>query len=110
MSYRQKIDDPLRIRASNDGYVGADGMVALHIFSRVASAKAIDFEPRTEGMHIPAACYIANHEAQQLMDDLWACGLRPAAGRHSEGVTAAQDRHLQDMRAIAFAKLEIERP
>lgn len=49
-------------------------------------------------------------DAQVLMDSLWSAGLRPTQGKQSEGVTAAQGRHLEDMRAIAFAKLEVVKP
>jgi hypothetical protein len=48
--------------------------------------------------------------AQRLMDELWSCGFRPAQGKQSEGVTVAQERHLQDMRAIAFDRLKIDTP
>lgn len=48
--------------------------------------------------------------AQNVMDDLWSAGIRPTEGRQSEGVTAAQARHLEDMRTVAFAKLNIEKP
>lgn len=49
-------------------------------------------------------------QAQALMDDLWNCGMRPTQGKQSEGVNAAQGNHLADMRAIAFAKLNVAPP
>jgi hypothetical protein len=49
-------------------------------------------------------------EAQELADSLWAAGIRPSQGKQSEGVTAAQARHLEDMRQLAFAKLNVEKP
>jgi hypothetical protein len=49
-------------------------------------------------------------EAQELMDLLWHIGLRPTQGRQSEGQVAAVERHLADMRAIAFSKLEVKQP
>lgn len=42
--------------------------------------------------------------AQQLMDDLWNCGLRPSAGRGSAGQLEAVQGHLQDLQT-ANAKL-----
>ena len=53
---------------------------------------------------------VLDARAQRLMDELWTAGLRPTQGKQSEGVTAAQGRHLEDMRAIAFAKLEVAKP
>lgn len=49
-------------------------------------------------------------EAQELMDNLWRCGFRPTEGKGSAGQLAATDRHLQDMRAIAFHKLGVTAP
>lgn len=45
-------------------------------------------------------------EAQQLVDELWDAGLRPSEGSGSAGSLAATERHLADMRKIAFAALE----
>lgn len=53
---------------------------------------------------------IMPEQAQSLMDDLWTCGFRPTQGRQSEGVTEAQGRHLEDMRALAFGKLGMVKP
>jgi hypothetical protein len=45
-------------------------------------------------------------EAQQLMDELWKCGVRPTEGSGSAGSLAATERHLKDMQAIAFGLLK----
>lgn len=51
---------------------------------------------------------IEENAAQQLMDDLWEVGLRPTEGSGSAGSLASTQKHLQDMRTIAFNKLEIK--
>lgn len=38
--------------------------------------------------------------AQQLMDELWQCGLRPTEGTGSAGSLAATQRHLEDLRKL----------
>lgn len=43
--------------------------------------------------------------AQQLMDELWRCGLRPTEGTGSAGSLAATERHLKDMQTVAMALL-----
>ena len=53
---------------------------------------------------------LAYQEAQELMDALWNVGLRPTQSRSSAGQTEAVERHLADMRTIAFSKLEIVKP
>lgn len=40
--------------------------------------------------------------AQQLMDDLWRCGLRPTEGKGSAGQLTATEYHLEDMRKLVF--------
>lgn len=45
--------------------------------------------------------------AQMLMDQLWNCGLRPTEGSGSAGALAATQKHLEDMRQIAFNMLDI---
>jgi hypothetical protein len=39
---------------------------------------------------------------------LWNCGLRPTEGSGSAGSLAATQRHLDDMRTVAFHKLGIK--
>lgn len=47
-------------------------------------------------------------EAQELMDELWNCGVRPSEGIGSAGSMASTERHLKDMRAIVGHKLGVE--
>lgn len=68
------------------------------------------FRQHRRGLSAAPTLEIPPERAQQLMDDLWSAGLRPTEGRQSEGVTAAQARHLEDMRAIAFNRLKVEQP
>jgi hypothetical protein len=49
---------------------------------------------------------LVNTRAQQLMDELWQCGLRPSEGTGSAGSLAATERHLNDMRRLVFEKTE----
>jgi hypothetical protein len=44
-------------------------------------------------------------QAQQLMDELWQCGLRPTEGSGSAGSLAATERHLKDMQLVAMGLL-----
>jgi hypothetical protein len=56
----------------------------------------------------PKICELTGEAAQQLMDDIWECGLRPSEGTGSAGSLAATQRHLDDMRKIVFHKLNIK--
>lgn len=48
-------------------------------------------------------------QAQQLMDDLWQCGVRPAEGSGSAGQLTSVQYHLEDMRKIAFDVIALRR-
>lgn len=49
-------------------------------------------------------------ELEQLMDSLWLLGIRPSPRMMGSDQGAAQAHHLQDMRAIAFNKLDLPLP
>lgn len=93
---------------------------------RVRLAGTIDlFAVTASGSHVGKPVLMAEHDAgkmileptlqlgegaaQQLMDDLWQAGLRPTEGTGSAGALAATQKHLDDMRAITFNKLNIDR-
>lgn len=40
--------------------------------------------------------------AQELVDSLWQCGIRPTEGSGSAGSLMATERHLEDMRSLVF--------
>jgi len=61
----------------------------------------------TEGYQAPVFWYLPEDEAQAVMTALWDAGVRPASGEGSSGQLAATERHLADMKAIAFHKLGI---
>lgn len=64
-------------------------------------------EPMTLREHKPGELVeptmrLDNTAAQELMDNLWHCGLRPSEGTGSAGSLKATQDHLADMRKIAF--------
>lgn len=70
--------------------------------------KAID--PASHSCEVTPAFDLAPEEARQLMDELWRVGIRPTEGAGSVGQMAATVRHLEDLRALAFAKLGVAKP
>ncbi len=55
-------------------------------------------------VEFPPTFSLGMKAAQQLMDDLWRCGLRPTEGSGSAGSLAATERHLADLQKIVFAE------
>jgi hypothetical protein len=84
--------------------------VSIYIHQRtvgegyVVAAKATMI-PHESGTMIEPMMRLEIQEAQQLMDELWRCGLRPTEGTGSAGSLAATERHLKDMQTVAFGVL-----
>lgn len=75
--------------------------------SKVRVAQRLALETQDEGCVVDPFASLDMHEAQVLMDSLWECGLRPSEGTGSAGAMKATERHLEDMRKIAGAKLNV---
>lgn len=66
---------------------------------------SITFEPYKPGLVIPESgrMHMTYEDLQFLLDGLWAMGLRPSARlSDTQGVLAATERHLEDMRTLVF--------
>jgi len=72
-----------------------------------AVVKSVEFEEVDPSAYIDKSLSISNTSAQSLIDSLWSAGFRPTEGTGSAGSLKATEKHLEDMRKIAFAKLGI---
>lgn len=61
-----------------------------------------------EGVQTQPFVRLRPAEAQQLVDSLWRCGIRPTEAAGSAGSMAATEKHLEDMRKIVFGTLELK--
>ncbi len=73
----------------------------------LSAAKHVEMSKVEQGVVVDPFMVMQLETAQLLMDELWACGLRPSEGTGSAGSLAATERHLKDMKAIAFHALKI---
>lgn len=101
-----------------------DGEIAIYqvlphggfdIGDRVGLAKPVQFEAhdweKLHDMEREPICSISKASAQALLDDLYRLGLRPSERSDADkGTIAAMERHVADLRDIAFAALEIKKP
>lgn len=88
--------------------------VDLYLFDRSdldhRDRKRIQFEATVLGddaLVSEPSISLSEITAQRLMDQLWNCGFRPTEGSGSAGALAATQKHLDDMRKIAFSGLGI---
>jgi hypothetical protein len=60
-----------------------------------------------EGEYRQPTLGLNKSEAQHLMDSLWGCGIRPRSNT-SAGQLEQAEKHLEDLRVIAFHALRIK--
>ena len=82
--------------------------IELHARNGRAILEPVTFSEVEPGRLTPPAIGLSSNSAQQLMDELWRCGIRPSEGSGSAGSLAATERHLEDFRKIAFNQLKIK--
>ena len=100
----------LRVRAQSSPWWG--GVEVAILGERLANGYIpcgeVIMRPISQGEEIPRALVLRNEEAQALMDDLWNSGIRPTEGAGTAGAMRAAERHIADLRAVAFKTLGIE--
>lgn len=79
--------------------------ISLRYKTSKGMAKPLEIEPYTRGQYSEPFLRLDTTEAQQLMDELWGCGIRPSEGSGSVGSLRATEHHLKDMQTIAFKLL-----
>jgi len=99
MDYETKI----RVRRSDYGY---SQFMQLLLFKRERGKLFIGSVEWThqeqEGMDALPAMSLDDTMGQEIMDNLWQCGIRPSEGSGSSGSLAATERHLKDMQKLVF--------
>lgn len=94
----------------------AAGAIELFFFERLPGGTRVGKPIQTAEIENDGTAYadsfarINKTEAQVLMDSLWDCGIRPTEGQGSACAMAAQTKHLEDMRTIAFRTLKFPKP
>jgi len=74
-----------------------------HYYIKDVIIERLDFNSPIQ----PPTLKLSKRNAQVLMDDLWASGIRPSEKRDIGGALRATENHLGDMQRIAFRLLEI---
>jgi hypothetical protein len=90
-----------KVHAENRFYADA---IAIHIYERfqngdISLLSGLQFttHKNAEVVEPQEAIQLPRETAQQLMDALWQCGLRPSEGTGSAGSLKATETHLKDM-------------
>jgi len=105
MRYREQ-----KIRAQKD--VISD-TIAIYVIEDINGDRFIG-EPLTmrklenDGRYIIPTFSVEDMPAQELMNALWECGIRPSQMRNSSSEIRAMTEHLADLRKIVFMDKEIK--
>lgn len=101
---------PLEIMAKREDWNNGISLYGRQIIEGVRQSivQPLEMKPQDEGSYSPPFLQLKIQSAQNLMDELWQCGLRPSEGTGSAGSLRATEKHLADMRSIAFKGLKIE--
>lgn len=81
----------------------------IHDGEKYRAAFEMEFVEMHTGSEFPSFASINQLQAQQLMDDLWECGLRPSEGSGSAGSMKAVQDHLKDFKTILWHTMKIEK-
>ena len=84
-------------------HLGEQGYIAQPVVMKAAT-------PEDEGRAHEPFMALTREAAQTFADALWHAGIRPTESKSSAGQFDAQSRHLNDMRAIVFKKLGVDKP
>ena len=100
-----------KVHAENRFYADA---IAIHIYERLQNGdisllSGLQFTTHHEAEIVEPqeAIQLQRETAQQLMDALWQCGLRPSEGSGSAGSLKATESHLKDMQELSRRLLGI---
>jgi hypothetical protein len=100
--------EPFRMMVFRNPAHGFD--LDFYIGNRTHSAQPLIMVERVPSAYSPPCATITDVEGQLLMDSLWDAGIRPTAGHGSAGERAAMEKHLNDMRRIAFLYVDGGKP
>lgn len=85
-----------------------NGDIEFQIRADNAVVSDLTFSKLDVGSIVKPTGVIPRTAAQTLMDDLWNAGIRPTEGSGSAGSMRATEKHLEDMRKIAFRGLGMD--
>ena len=77
-------------------------LLMSRVDGKVFVARELEMKKADEAVKMEPTFSLERERAQQLMDSLWSCGLRPSEGTGSAGALAAVQAHLKDMQRLVF--------
>lgn len=106
------VDDLTRMYCRKDPFGRPEYEFKLFqiVHGREMAVEKVEFVEAKAGDMLPVFLKLTAHEVQILMDSLWEAGARPSTAVADIAHEQATEKHLNDMRAIAFHGLKMEVP
>ncbi len=101
------MEEGTKIKAMRGDVIIGPDQVRLFAYNKIDHqdiymAQPLEMKKSKVGDAVEPFLEIDKDEAQQLIDSLWDCGLRPSEGSGSAGAMLAVQKHLADMQRIVF--------
>ena len=101
----------MKFHAERSFFNGGVGLSMIHDAmlnnNKMAVAANVVMIEVQDGIPVEPFLKMDYEDAQNLMDELYHCGIRPTDGARSSGSMKATQNHLEDMRAIVATKLNV---
>lgn len=95
-AHRCEMKHGIDIRIAQKGYDENTGQ------ETIKGIAELHLKSHEMGEYIEPTLKLDDREAQQLMDELGRCGVKPSDGTDSTGALKATQNHLEDMRKLVF--------
>ena len=93
----------MRLRAKREVWSDEIGLIGIdRVKGNMYRAMNTTMESMPEGSWVDPFIKLSLEEAQEFMDSLYACGIRPSAATGSAGQLDSVKYHLEDMRKLVF--------
>jgi len=99
--------DNIRVHVEKRSVLGDDLYLYFYIKDRDRTLSAeITFDEISESTSTPESITIPPEAAQELVDKLWQCGVRPTEGTGSAGALLATQNHVKSLQNIVDITLK----
>ena len=92
-------------KSPNTGGIAIYGRIRQPYSDEATAARLVDLMFHEEdytsvAVYHPPAFWLTKENAQEFMDDLWNCGIRPTDMGEAVGALPATEKHLEDMQKV----------
>ena len=92
----------MRIKARSELWNDAIDVLMFVDDGQRSVVTELKLEPIKDGTYCSPSFSLTPQEAQEMMNELWACGIRPHNGQGGPAQVEAMRDHLRDLQRVVF--------